>query len=89
MTHPTKLEALQVLFRLARDGRAAQLRLVAHELGSSCAQADRLLAELGRRGLVDAERIRLTMAGLVLAASHRSERARRPQRWEPCTRAAA
>jgi Mn-dependent DtxR family transcriptional regulator len=43
-------------------------------LGGSLAAVDAALLSLARAGLVDARRVRLTMAGLVVAASTRSRR---------------
>ena len=60
---------LQALFTLARDDRPADLVNVANQLGLSCVQTDKLLTQLDEAGFVDATRVRLTMTGLVLAAS--------------------
>jgi len=62
-------KALLVLFNLARNDEHADLALVAERLGLSCVDADRVLASLDRQGMVDADRVRLTMSGLVVAVS--------------------
>ena len=80
MLNQTKQAVLEVLFALARGDRPADLRVVAYELTQrgfhvSCAETDALLVQLQHAGLVDAERVRLTMSGLVVAASCRARRA--------------
>ena len=62
-------KALRLLYTLAADDRAADLGIVADMLGLSCVETDRLLMELERAGLVDAERVRLTLVGLALAVN--------------------
>jgi DNA-binding IclR family transcriptional regulator len=89
MTNHLQIEALQILLRLASHGRAANLRRVAAELGLSCVRTDRLLARLDCAGLVDAERVRLTMVGLALAVAADFEKAARPRVPAPSARAAA
>jgi Mn-dependent DtxR family transcriptional regulator len=76
-THHTDLAALVALFELGENDRPADLALVAAALGTTCARADALLARLERRGLVDAERVRLTLPGLALAVAAARTRARR------------
>lgn len=71
------IAALALLYRLAHADRPADLALVADNLGVSCTAADALLAELEAIGLVDAERVRLTLAGLALAVSHGAGQRRR------------
>jgi Mn-dependent DtxR family transcriptional regulator len=82
MMNPTHSAALKLLYTLAAEDRHANLALVASELNLSCVEADRLLAELDSAGLVDAERVRLTMAGLVVAVSAKRS-ARRSQPRSP------
>ena len=65
----TQQAALKVLFKLAREDQPADLSLIAEHLGHSCVETDRLLDDLARLGLVDPDRVRLTMSGLVLAVS--------------------
>lgn len=65
----THQAALQVLYHLAREDAPADLVVVAEMLGLSCVEADDVLAQLEQGGWVDADRVRLTMSGLVIAAS--------------------
>ena len=60
---------LKVLFRCANENLKADLSVVADHLGLSCVKTDQLLEELDQQGLVDADRVRLTLAGLALAVS--------------------
>ena len=86
MLNQPQMQALAVLYQLARQDRPADVSLVAAALGRSCVQADRLLAELDGLGLVDADRARLTMAGLALAVSARPAKLRRKlarYTWRP------
>ena len=71
-------KALLVLYNLAREDEHADLALIAERLGISCVQADEVLGSLERRGLVDAERVRLTMSGLVVAVSADARKKPRP-----------
>ena len=75
------INTLRVLFSLARDDRPADLALVAAELGASCVETDELLDQLEDAGLVDANRVRLTLSGLTLAVSAgaATERRERPR----------
>ncbi len=61
--------ALKVMFRCASDDLHADLSMVATELGLSCVQTDRILEQLDQAGLVNADRVRLTLTGLTVAAS--------------------
>jgi len=69
MSNRVMLATLQCLFEMARDDQPAELTAVAAELGLRCSELDRVLNALERADLVDAERLRLTMAGLAVAAS--------------------
>ncbi len=81
--------ALQVLYKLARTDQPADLSLVAAELGVTCVAADQLLRALERAGLVDSERVRLTLSGLAVAVSaRRILRARGRGRRRSASRAA-
>lgn len=82
MMNQTHRAVLQILFSMATADRHADLALVAEELGQSCSETARILDELDAAGLANAETVRLTMSGLVLATSLR--RVRRPPR--PATR---
>jgi Mn-dependent DtxR family transcriptional regulator len=74
MLNSTEQDVLQALFALARDDRPADLSIVATELGLSCVAADEVLERLSRRGLVDPDRVRLTLPGLALAVAMVSRR---------------
>jgi hypothetical protein len=59
---------LRGLFELARADRHADASSLGRLLGMRPSQVGCLLSELDARGLVRAERARLTLAGLALAA---------------------
>jgi Mn-dependent DtxR family transcriptional regulator len=63
---PHARRVLRVLYELAELNVAAEADLVARALGLS--DVTRVMRELDARGLVDAQRTRLTMPGLALAA---------------------
>ena len=71
-------KALHVLYNLAQNDEHADVVGLARRLGVSCVSADAILAALEAEGLVDADRVRLTMAGLVVAVSTDARRAQRP-----------
>jgi Mn-dependent DtxR family transcriptional regulator len=72
---PLTLGSLVVaLFDLARLGLPADVGRIAGRLGVESARIARGLALLAQQGLVDAERTRLTLAGLALAAQLDTER---------------
>ena len=60
---------LRCLLDLARADAPATVRRLAAELGRAPADVERDLVLLARRGLVDADRVRLTFLGLMHAAS--------------------
>jgi hypothetical protein len=60
---------LKVLFRCANEDLPVDLAMVAQQLELSCVQSDRILEQLDQAGLIDADRVRLTMAGLAFAVS--------------------
>jgi DNA-binding IclR family transcriptional regulator len=60
---------LVILFDLASHHRSAHLERVAGRAGLSLAATREALAALERATLVDASKVRLTMAGLAVAAS--------------------
>jgi predicted transcriptional regulator len=64
----TQSTVLHTLLSLARADIPATVRRLAAELGRPAAEVERDLAQLARRGLVDAERVRLTFVGLMHAA---------------------
>lgn len=59
---------LRALFELAQLDCPASVGALAQSLGMGATEVARLLVALEQRGLVRAERSRLTMAGLVAAA---------------------
>lgn len=63
---PRARRALRVLYELAELDVSADVGLVGRALGLP--DATLVLRELDARGLVDAQRVRLTMQGLVIAA---------------------
>ncbi|HEY6882294.1 MAG TPA: hypothetical protein VI299_29890 [Polyangiales bacterium] len=63
---PHARRVLRALYELAELDVPAEVGLVARALGLP--DATRVLRELDARGLVDAQRVRLTMQGLALAA---------------------
>lgn len=69
MLEHTQLAALQVLYQLARSDRPANSRILSDRLGISRLEAVRLLDELETLGLVDSERVRLSLSGLTIAVS--------------------
>ena len=69
MLEHTQLAALQVLYQLAKSDRPATSRSISDLLGVSRLEAVRLLDELHAMGLVDADRVRLTLSGLTVAVS--------------------
>jgi len=65
------------VFDLVRLGLAADAERLAGRLGIETVRVERALAELERRGLADASRARLTLAGLALASQLDMERSAR------------
>lgn len=63
---------LVAVFELAAADRAANVRSLAEYLGFSRRQVASALDSLARRGWVNAERVRLTLPGLVQAVSWQS-----------------
>jgi DNA-binding IscR family transcriptional regulator len=77
--HETEIYAWQVLealLDLARTDRHATAGLLASLTGIPLKALNALLEELDELGLVDAERCRLTMPGLVLAACAQGDQSR-------------
>ena len=58
---------LRLMFEQSRADQPLELPVLARRLGLARVQVARQLLVLERLGLVNAERVRLTMAGLVLA----------------------
>lgn len=65
----TPRSILFVLFDLARADRPATVDRIAARLGTSPNQVRQRLDQLERLKLVDAQRVRLTLAGLAIATS--------------------
>ena len=79
MLNPTQQSALRLMFKMASEDCPADLQLLSGALRLACVEVDSLLSELERAGLVDAERVRLTLPGLAVAASLPAvSRAQRP-----------
>jgi hypothetical protein len=73
--HPDFAAVLLCLLGRARDGRRATVFVVARSLGTTLGDCHRRLVALDRAGLVDAGRVRLTLAGLAIAVSLGASRA--------------
>ena len=67
MTNHTHYTLLRALFEMASEDQPAELPALAARLGLNCSRTLGLLDELDRAGLVDADRVRLTMSGLAHA----------------------
>jgi Mn-dependent DtxR family transcriptional regulator len=67
MTH-TQQTILRALFEMASEDQPADLVSLAARVGLSCTRTAEILDALDRAQLVDADRVRLTMSGLALAA---------------------
>ncbi len=65
----TSQTVLRALFELASDNQRAHIGRVARLLGMSCRDVDSALLRLEATQLVDATRVRLTLAGLAVAVS--------------------
>ncbi len=76
-SQPSLASLVVALFDLARLGLAADVERLAGRLGIEPSRIERALAELERRGLADARRARLTLAGLALASQLDMERSAR------------
>lgn len=63
------LRLLHALYELAENDVGASPERLCRRLELPLRQVERLLSALDRQGLVDRERCRLTMKGLVLAVS--------------------
>lgn len=76
---PTSLLTLNVLFRLASETTPASAVRIAERAGCTPDVVRAELRTLEAQGLVDAERCRLTFAGLALAASRAQRAAMAPR----------
>ena len=73
-SQPSLASLVIALLDLARHGLSADVERLAGRLGIEPARVRRGLAELQRRGLCDADRVRLTLTGLAMAAQLDLER---------------
>lgn len=62
---------LSALFTLAKKDRHATVLRLVQETNIQRSEVEKALADLERGGLADVERVRLTFAGLAIAASIR------------------
>ena len=69
MMNHAQRNLLRALYEMASEDRAADLPSLAGRLGISCTKTIGLLDGLERAGLVDAERVRLTLVGLSIAVA--------------------
>lgn len=69
MLNNTERQVLVALFRLGRSNRHATAIRLANAAGFTPDETRALLASLETKGLADAERVRLTLNGLVVATS--------------------
>jgi hypothetical protein len=72
--------ALHLVFVLSSSSSALSRPRLEQRLGVSATELNAALGLLARLGLLDGQRLRLTMAGLVVAAASRGSReARKPR----------
>ncbi|MFO0713018.1 MAG: hypothetical protein U0353_24400 [Sandaracinus sp.] len=76
-SQPSLASLVVALFDLARLGLPADVERLAGRLGIEPSRVTGALAELERRGLADARRVRLSLAGLALASQLDMERSAR------------
>jgi hypothetical protein len=69
MLNNTERHVLVALFRMARHNRHATAIRLANAVGITPLEGREVLAALEAKGLVDAERVRVTLNGLVVATS--------------------
>jgi Mn-dependent DtxR family transcriptional regulator len=70
---------LQLVFRLSSTSNALTRPRLERRLGVSTSELNPALVELARRGLIDAQRLRLTFPGLALAVAFGARRAAKPR----------
>lgn len=68
MVNRTQYALLRALLLFAKNDRSPCIVTLAAAVGLSCNAVDRTICELDSLGLVDADRLRLSMHGLALAA---------------------
>jgi len=72
--------ALHLVFVLSSSSSALSRPRLEQRLGVSATELNAALGELARLGLLDVQRLRLTLSGLVVAAaSRRSQESREPR----------
>lgn len=69
MLNNTERQVLVALFRMGRNNRHATAIRLANAVGLAPEEARQTLASLEAKGFADAERVRLSLNGLVVAAS--------------------
>ncbi len=89
MLHHTLNRILHVILDMGKRDERPELTTLAARIGASCTTTLDALSALDRMGLVDADRVRLTMAGLVLAASSSAKADAAPRRSVRMRRRAA
>ncbi|MBM4373603.1 MAG: helix-turn-helix domain-containing protein [Deltaproteobacteria bacterium] len=88
MLTPSPLTVLRALFDLAQRARPAGRDALTSRTGLPPSQVARALRHLEARGLVDAARCRLTLAGLAFAVAARAAEPRASDATSTTARAA-
>ena len=70
---------LQLVFTLSSSSSSLTRPRLERGLGVTAAQLNDAISELGRFGLLDTQRLRLTFPGLALAAASGARRASKPR----------
>src|SRR4051812_3997612 len=70
---------LNLVFALSSSSTALTRPRLERRLGVSNADLNQAISELGRLGLLDAQRLRLTFPGLAVAAASRARSAAKPR----------
>jgi DNA-binding GntR family transcriptional regulator len=79
--------ALHLVFVLSSSSSALSRPRLEQRLGVSSTELNAALGELGRLGLLDVQRLRLTMVGLVVATAARKSQESRKARPSAAVRA--
>ena len=69
---------LRIVFALSSGGGALTQPRLERRLAVSSVELNRAIAELGRLGLLDAQRLRLTLPGLAVASALAARRKAKP-----------
>ena len=78
--------ALHLVFVLSSSSSALTRPRLEQRLGVSATELNAALGELARLGLIDVQRLRLTLSGLaVAAASRQSQESRKPRQSPPAS----